>query len=72
MRYAMIDRNKTAAAQGLVEESTAQPDPPAEPCTHKIIMNISGRRFELTSYVEVREITRGPAKVIENADPCTD
>jgi hypothetical protein len=65
MKYAMIDRNKTAAAQGPVEEPAARPDPPAEPCTRKIIMNIAGKRFELTSYVEVREITRGPAKVIE-------
>jgi len=28
-------------------------------------MNVCGKRFELTNRVEVREITKGPAKVIE-------
>jgi hypothetical protein len=32
---------------------------------HKIMMNVFGRRFELTSRVEVRRITKGPALVIE-------
>ena len=31
----------------------------------RIIMTIAGKRYELTNHVEVRAITKGPAKVIE-------
>jgi len=30
-----------------------------------MIMNVFGKRFELTSHVEVRAVTKGPAMVIE-------
>jgi hypothetical protein len=53
-----------ASGKDAVVELTP-PDPPDERHTHKVIMNVFGRRFELTSYVEVREIKKGPAKVIE-------
>jgi hypothetical protein len=38
---------------------------PAERRKHKVIMNVFGKRFELTHYVEMREIPNEPGKVIE-------
>jgi len=34
-----------------------RPDPPAEGYTNKVVMNVSGKRFELTCRVEAREST---------------
>jgi hypothetical protein len=52
-------------AEVPAEELTPRPDPPAEHHTHRVIMHIGRKRYELTSRVELREITKGPAKVIE-------
>jgi hypothetical protein len=60
-----INRRKPALSGKPVEELTPTPDPPAERRAHRIIMNVFGKRFELTSLVEVRAIKKGPAKVIE-------
>ena len=65
MKKITIDRRDPASLEEPVPALTPPPDPPAERRTHRVIMNVFGRRFELTSYVEVREITKGPARVIE-------
>jgi hypothetical protein len=65
MKKTTIDRKDPASVKEPVAELMPPPEPPAERHTHKIMMNVFGRRFELRSHVEVREITKGPAKVIE-------
>jgi hypothetical protein len=65
MKKVTIDRKDPASVEEPVAELMPRPEPPAERHTHKIMMNVFGRRFELRSHVEVREITKGPAKVIE-------
>ena len=65
MKHVTSDRTNPAPAEVSAAELTPRPDPPAERYAHKIIMNISGKRFELTRYTEVRVLTKGPAKVIE-------
>lgn len=64
MKHVRIDRKNTTPVAAAVEELTPQSEPPAAHYTHKIIMNVFGKRFELTRHTEVRVITRGPAKVI--------
>jgi len=44
----------SAAARAAVERHT-----------HRIIMNVFGKRFELTHYVQIRELRKRPAEVIE-------
>jgi hypothetical protein len=56
MKIVPINGRKSAPARTSVEELT--PPPPAERYMHKIVMNVFGRRFELKSHVEVREIRR--------------
>jgi hypothetical protein len=63
MKNVTIDRRKSAPPRTSLEKSA--PSPPTERYTHKVIMNVCGKRFELTSNVKVREITKGPAIVIE-------
>jgi hypothetical protein len=65
MKNVTIDRKDPASAEELVEELTPSPDAPVERYKHSVIMNVFGKRFELTSYVEAREIKKGPAQVIE-------
>lgn len=48
--------------------SSLPPRPPAAPDHARkksIMLRIGGRRFELTHTIETREITRGPADVVE-------
>jgi hypothetical protein len=63
MKKAPINRRPAARAQSAAEELTPQSEPPADRHTHKIVLNVFGKRYELTHRVEVREITKGPAKV---------
>lgn len=65
MKKVTIDRKDPASVQEPVARFVPPPEPPAERYTHKIMMNVFGRRFELRRHVEIREITKGPAKVIE-------
>jgi len=65
MKTVTISRRNPASAREPVAELKPPPAPPAERHKHKVILNVFGRRFELTSHVEVREITKGPATVIE-------
>jgi hypothetical protein len=60
----IIDRESPAPAQ--VPVLTPRSDSPAEHQKHKIILQVCGKRYELiTSHVKLREIRKGPAKVIE-------
>jgi hypothetical protein len=65
MRHSAIRRENSAPAEKTIEEVAPRPDPPVARYTHKIVLNVFGKRFELTRHVEVREITSGPARVIE-------
>ena len=62
MKTVTIDRNDPAQVNGPLAESAP---PTADRHTQRILMNVFGRCFELRSHVEIREITKGPAKVIE-------
>jgi hypothetical protein len=65
MKDFLIGRADPEAAEVPVEELTPQPDPPAVRHPHKIVLAIAGKRYEFTFRTEVREITKGPAKLIE-------
>jgi hypothetical protein len=65
MKRMTINRDKSVLAEGHVEQLTPQPDPPAVHHPHRIVLAIGGKRYEFTLCREVREITRGPAQVIE-------
>jgi hypothetical protein len=65
MKKVTIDRKDPASVEEPVTELIPPLEPPAARHTRKIMVNVFGRRFELRSHVEVREITKGPAKVIE-------
>ena len=65
MKNITINRRKTASVERQVEEFTPTPNPPAACYEYRIVLEVSGKRFELTRHTEVREITRGPAIVIE-------
>lgn len=64
MKKVTLIRRNRASAKGA-SQATPPPDPPAERYTKRIVMNVFGKRFELTSRVEVHRITKGPAIVIE-------
>jgi hypothetical protein len=65
MKRTRINPKKTASPAVSVEELKPQPDPPVERCAHTVTFRIGGRRYEMTWHSEVREITKGPAKIIE-------
>jgi hypothetical protein len=65
LRIVTTDRKKPESATAATEELTSRPDPPAEHCTRRIILTVGRKRFELTSRLELRTITKGPAEVIE-------
>ena len=59
------DDDNPASRKGHVEELTPRPDPFGEGYASKVLMNVGRQRFELTVRVELREIKRGPAEVIQ-------
>ena len=65
MQDLTIDQETPVVGGSPVEELRSRRDPPAACHTRKIVVTIGGKRYELTMYTEVREITRGPAKLIE-------
>jgi hypothetical protein len=65
MKRMTINRDKPALAEIPVAQLTPQSDPPAVCYPHRIIFGIAGKRYEFTLHTEVREITRGPANLIE-------
>jgi hypothetical protein len=56
---------KGPPTKASTRELTPLPDAPPERHAHRVILKVSGRRFEITLYAETREITGGPAKIIE-------
>jgi hypothetical protein len=66
MKDFTTDDDNPALTENPVEEITPQPDLIApERRAHKIILTTGGKRYEFTHHVQVREITKGPAKLIE-------
>ncbi len=65
MKRLTINRRNAPLAKTSIEELPRPADRPAERHAHRIIMNIGGKRFELTTRMEVREMKKGPAKVIQ-------
>lgn len=65
MKRTRINPEKPAPQPVPVEELKPQPDPPMERHAHTVTFRIAGRCYEMTWYSEVREITKGPAKIIE-------
>ena len=64
MKHIPSNRENPALAE-VPAELTPEPDPPADHYTQRVVMRIGGKRYELTTRVEMREIVKGPAKVIE-------
>ena len=65
MKRIRIDPNKPASPAAPVEELKPQPDPPVKRFAHTVMLRIGGRCYEMTWRSEFREITKGPAKIIE-------
>jgi hypothetical protein len=65
MKRLTINRRNAHLVKTSIEELPLPSDRPAERHAHKIIMNIGVKCFELTTRVEVREIGKDPAPVIE-------
>jgi hypothetical protein len=65
MKRTKINPAKPAAAGVAVEQLTPQSDPPLERRVHTVTLSVGGRRYEMTWHTEFREITHGPAQVIE-------
>ena len=65
MKRIRINPKKTASPAVPVEKLKPQPDPPVERYAHSVTLRIGGRRYEMTWHSEVREIKKGPAKIIE-------
>jgi hypothetical protein len=60
-----INGDKPALAQLPIEQLKPQSEPSAVRYPHRIVLAIAGKRYEFTLHTEVREITTGPAKLIE-------
>ena len=65
MKDLTIDRRKPPKSEGRDGQLTSQPEPAAVRRARKVVLTIGRKRYELTSHTEVREITRGPAKLIQ-------
>ena len=65
MKPIRIKPKKPSSPATLVEELKPQPDPPLERGAHIVTFRIGGRCYEMTWHSELREITNGPAKIIE-------
>ena len=65
MQDLTTDQENRVVAGSPVEELRLRRHPPAACHTRKIVLTIGGKRYELTMHTEVREIRRGPAKLIE-------
>jgi hypothetical protein len=69
MKNPKIDRDQPAVAEPAGAQLTPRPDPPLARRVHTVTMTVGSSRYEMTWYSECREITRGPAKVIEMPGP---
>ncbi len=48
------------------------PDPPDARATHRVVLRVGGKRYEIALSVETREITKGPADVVPFPEPPED
>lgn len=69
MKRLTIKREKPALAKAPIESLVPHSDPPLARQVHKVILHIGGRRYETTWHSEFREITKGPAQLIEMPGP---
>jgi hypothetical protein len=69
MKHSKIKPNKPAMEEPAVAPLTMRPDPPLDRHVHTVTLHIGGRRYEMTLHSEFREITKGPARVIEMPRP---
>jgi hypothetical protein len=69
MKHPKIKPNKPAMAEPAVSPLTPQSDPPPDRHVHTVTLHIGLRRYELTLHSEFREITKGPARLIEMPRP---
>ena len=65
MKRLTSKREKPALAKEPIESLTPHSDPPLERYARTVTLHIGGRRYEMTLHSEFREITKGPAQVIE-------
>ena len=65
MKRMTIKPKKPALAKASIEPLVPHPDPPLARHVHSVTLHVGGRRYEMTLHSECREITRGPASVIE-------
>ena len=65
MKRMTIKRRKPGLAKASIEPLVPHPDPPLNRHVHSVTLHVGGRRYEMTLHSECREITRGPASVIE-------
>jgi hypothetical protein len=57
--------DKSASPAAPVEQFMPQTDPSLVHCTRTITLRVGASCYEMTLHSEVREITKGPAKIIE-------
>jgi hypothetical protein len=57
--------DKPASPAAPVEQLTPRPDPSIVDCARTITLRVGPSCYEMTWHSEVREITKGPAKIIE-------
>jgi hypothetical protein len=57
--------DKPASPAVPVEQLTPQTDPSIVHCARTITLRVGACCYEMTLHSEVREITKGPAKIIE-------
>jgi hypothetical protein len=69
MKDLTINRDKTKPAKRAVASLTPQPDLFLNRRLHTVTLNVGGSRYEMTWHTEIREITKGPASVIEMPPP---
>ena len=60
---------KPALARAPIESLTPHSDPPVARYARTVTLHVGGKRYEMTWHSEVREITKGPARVIEMPGP---
>ena len=69
MKRLTIKRDKPALARTPVESLMPHSDPAAERYVRTVLLNVGGRRYEMTWHSEFREITKGPASRIVMPGP---
>jgi hypothetical protein len=65
MKRMTIKRKKPGLAKASIEPLAPHSDPPLAHHVHSVTLHVGGRRYEMTLHSEFREITKGPAQVIE-------